>query len=88
VIVNPIEIAVAIHYNEEEMNAPKVTAKGERKLAQKIVEIARYHGVPILRDIPLAHSLNELEVGEEIPEELYEAMAEILRFVYKESQRE
>ena len=83
VIVNPAHIAVAIRFDKGDDKAPKVVAKGMRKHAEKIKEIAKHYGVPILRNIPLAQALNKLEIDEEIPEELYEAVAEVLAFVYK-----
>ncbi|RME73159.1 MAG: EscU/YscU/HrcU family type III secretion system export apparatus switch protein [Planctomycetota bacterium] len=84
VVTNPHEIAVALEYDEDDpnMNAPRVLCKGERIIAQQIIEEAKRHGVPIMRNIALAHSLNELEVDDEIPEELYEAVAELLNWVY------
>ena len=57
-------------------------AKGQRVMAEKIKEVARQFGVPIMRNVPLAHALHDLDIGEEIPEELYEAVAEVLNFVY------
>ena len=83
VIVNPDHIAVAIQYDEDTMGAPSVIAKGERLWAEKIKEIAKEEGIPILRNVPLAGALNKLEVGEEVPEDLYDAVAEILQFVYQ-----
>lgn len=83
VIINPHKIAVALRYDEEKDNAPRVIAKGGGKIAQKIIETARRAGVPILRNVELARALNEVELEQEIPEELYEAVAEILRFVYE-----
>ncbi|MCB9640378.1 MAG: flagellar biosynthesis protein FlhB [Myxococcales bacterium] len=83
VIVNPEHIAVAIKYDKEGETAPKVVAKGERLWAQKIKEIAKEKGIPILRNVPLAAALNKLDLGQEIPEELYDAVAEILQFVYQ-----
>jgi flagellar biosynthesis protein FlhB len=78
VVVNPTHIAVALQYEEAHMNAPRVVAKGEMFLAQKIIEIAKSHNVPVIRNITLARSLFTLELEEEIPEELYETVAEIL----------
>ena len=78
VVVNPTHVAVALQYDEAKMNAPQVIAKGEMLLAQKIRRIAERHNVPILRNVELAHTLLALELDEEIPEELYEAVAEIL----------
>ena len=81
VVVNPTHLAVALSYEETTMNAPQIVAKGELLLAQKIIALAKQHNVPVIRNVPLAHSLYALELGEEIPEELYEAVAEILKLV-------
>jgi flagellar biosynthesis protein FlhB len=78
VVINPTHLAVALQYEEDHMNAPRVVAKGEMFLAQKIIEIAKSHNVPVIRNITLARSLFTLEIEEEIPEELYETVAEIL----------
>jgi len=83
VVVNPTHIAVAIKYDSDNDKAPKVVAKGMRVHAEKIKELAKQYGVPILRNVPLAQALNKLDVGEEVPEELYEAVAEVLSFVFK-----
>jgi flagellar biosynthesis protein FlhB len=85
VVVNPDHIAVALRYDRDGTAAPVVVAKGERLLAEKIKEVAREAGVPIFRDVPLARALAGMEEGDEIPEALYEAVAEILRVVYAES---
>jgi flagellar biosynthetic protein FlhB len=84
VVVNPDHIAVALRYDREGEAAPVVVARGERLLAEKIKEVAREAGVPIFRDVTLARSLRDVEEGDEIPEALYEAVAEILRVVYGE----
>lgn len=83
VVANPTHLAVALQYNEATMQAPKVTAKGQDSMALKIIEIAQQHKVPVIRNIGLAHSLFDLEEGHEIPEDLYEAVAEVLNFVYQ-----
>ncbi|MBK8014535.1 MAG: EscU/YscU/HrcU family type III secretion system export apparatus switch protein [Deltaproteobacteria bacterium] len=85
VIVNPTHIAVAIKYDKKKGKdaAPTVVAKGMRIHAEKIKELAKHYGVPILRNVPLAQALNKLDIDEEIPEELYEAVAEVLSFVFK-----
>lgn len=83
VVVNPTHLAIALRYNEATMVAPQVTAKGERLIAQTIISIARKNQVPIVRNVPLAHSLIEVEEGNEIPEGLYEPVAEILNWVYE-----
>jgi flagellar biosynthesis protein FlhB len=85
VVVNPTHIACALRYDEEqEDDAPVVLAVGEGDLARRIVDAARDYGVPVLRDIPLARALIELSPGDRIPEELYEAVAEILRAAWSE----
>jgi flagellar biosynthesis protein FlhB len=81
VVVNPEHIAVALRYDPEGDGAPVVVAKGERLVAERIKQIAREAGVPIFRDVGLARALAELAEGGEIPSELYEAVAEILRVV-------
>lgn len=82
VVVNPTHIAVAVKYDRERDAAPVVLAKGERLLAERIKQAAREAGVPIFRDVGLARALRDVEEGDEIPEALYEAVAEILRVVY------
>lgn len=83
VVTNPTEIAVAIKYDDTEMAAPQILAKGQRLFAQTIREYAEEANIPIVRDVPLAWTLIELDIGDEIPEELYAAVAEILVYVYK-----
>lgn len=84
VITNPTHFAVAIKYDQSVSSAPRVVAKGEGFVAQKIKEIANEHGVPIVENKPLAQALYKgVEVGEEIPAEFYRAVAEILAMVYK-----
>jgi len=86
VIVNPVHIACALRYDEEGGDeAPVLVASGHGDLAAKIVEAARQYGVPVLRDVPLARALVELEVGSAVPEALYEAVAEILREAWEET---
>ena len=83
VIVNPTHLATALKYGQEEDLAPSVVAQGQGEMAKLIVEAARAYGVPIVRDVPVARALNELEIGDEIPEALYEAVAEILRELWQ-----
>lgn len=83
VVTNPTHLAIAIKYNKQEMNAPEIVAKGQRLYAEFIRNLAEEHNIPIVRNIPLAWSLIELEIGDEIPEKLYLAVAEILTFVYR-----
>jgi flagellar biosynthesis protein FlhB len=79
VIVNPTHLATALGYDEAEDAAPKIVAQGQGEQARRILDVARAAGVPVIRDVPVARALMDLEVGEEIPEALYEAVAEILR---------
>lgn len=83
VITNPTHLAVAIKYDAEKAKAPVVLAKGEDYLAQKIREKAKENGIEIVENKPLARMLYaNVEIGEEIPPELYQAVAEILAMVY------
>ena len=83
VVTNPTEIAVALQYQKEKMVAPTVIAKGRGYVALKIREVAEQHNVPIVENPPLARLLEKsTEIGAEIPEELYNAVAEVLAFVY------
>lgn len=83
VITNPTELAIAVKYDEKEMVAPQIMAKGQRLFAETIRGYAIEAKVPIVQNVPLAWSLIELDVGAEIPEELYQAVAEILVVVYR-----
>jgi flagellar biosynthesis protein FlhB len=83
VIVNPTHVAVALKYDRAEMDAPTVVAKGAELMASQIRKLAVEADVPILRDVPLARALYDLEIDTTIPEELYEAVAEVLRWVYQ-----
>jgi flagellar biosynthesis protein FlhB len=89
VVVNPTHIACALRYDEEEGDeAPLVVSVGEGDLARQIVEAAHAYGIPVLRDVPLARALVELVPGDRIPEELYEAVAEILREAWSQPKTE
>lgn len=84
VVVNPTHIAVAIRYRKEEGHAPRVIAKGKGELAERIRELARAHGVPIVEDIGLARLLyKRVKLGKAVPAETYRAVAAILAFVYR-----
>jgi flagellar biosynthetic protein FlhB/flagellar biosynthesis protein len=76
------EIAVALKYDKEKDAAPRVVAKGMRLKAEKILGIAREYKIPVMKNIPLANALYRIDVGQEVPEELYDAVAEVLNFVY------
>ena len=75
------QTAVALHYDWR--GAPRITAKGTGGTADSILELARKHGVPIHEDPALVTVLSQISLGQEIPEELYLAIAEILAFVYR-----
>lgn len=83
VIVNPEHLATALRYVDGEDEAPKIVASGDGDLARRIQEAARAYGIPIIRDVPVARALRDLEVGDTIPEALYEAVAEILKEIYE-----
>lgn len=88
VIVNPTHFATALAYHEERDEAPRVVSQGRGELARKIQDAARAYGVPVVRDVPVARALAELEVGDAIPEALYEAVAEILREIWEREEEE
>jgi flagellar biosynthetic protein FlhB len=84
ILVNPTHVAVALKYDPPEMDAPIVLAKGADHLAEKIMEIARAHGVPILRRPELARTIySTVEIGEPIPQNLYIAVAEVLAMLHR-----
>ena len=84
VITNPTELAVAIQYDSDGDGAPLCIAKGAGYIAAKIREIAAASGISIVENKPIARLLfRKVEVGEEIPVELYQAVAEILAYVYR-----
>jgi flagellar biosynthesis protein len=78
-------LAVALHYDRK--GAPRVVAKGRGTVGDKIVAVAREHGVPIEDNEVLAGALANVELGDEIPAELYKAVAEVLIFVMRLSGR-
>lgn len=83
VVTNPDHVAVALKYDRDRDGAPRVIAKGMDFKAENIKAIARDAEVPMLRNVPLAHALLRTDVNQEIPEELYDAVAEVLNFVYQ-----
>jgi flagellar biosynthetic protein FlhB len=83
VVTNPTHLAVAIRYDADKMYAPVVVAKGAGYMAEKIRDIARTHGVPVIENKPVAQLLYKMvDVDGAIPEDLYRAVAEILAYVY------
>jgi flagellar biosynthesis protein len=79
------QLAVALHYDKS--GAPRVVAKGRGSIGEKIIEVARAHDIPIEENEVLAGALSNVELGDEIPAELYKAVAEVLIFVLRLSGR-
>lgn len=77
------KLAVALHYDRERKGAPTVVAKGKGAIGARIIEVARAHDIPIEENEVLAGALSNVELGEEIPAELYKAVAEVLVFVLR-----
>lgn len=75
--------AVSLKYERGKDAAPKVTAKGRGAVAEKILALAREHGVPIEKDTTMLEALYRLDINEEIPEDLYQIVAELLAFIYR-----
>jgi len=88
VVTNPDHVAVALQYDHENDSAPRVIAKGVDGVAEELKKIAKESDVAMLRNVPLAHALLRVDVGEEIPEDLYDAVAEVLNFVYELKQQQ
>lgn len=87
VIVNPTHYAAAIRYDTATMHAPKLIAKGQDEVALKIISIARHHGIPVVPNRPLARALYKLPLDTTIPGEFFQAVAEVLAFVYNLKKR-
>ncbi len=84
VVVNPTHFAVALMYKPGEMDAPRVVAKGTDQLAKRIREIARQNGIPVVSQPPLARALyKQVKVGKSVPEDLFQAVASVLAYVYR-----
>ena len=75
--------AIALRYSPETGSAPKIVAKGEGFVAEEILQIARENDIPLRQDPALAGALATLDIGAQIPPELFRAVAEVLGFVYK-----
>jgi flagellar biosynthetic protein FlhB len=83
VVTNPTHIACALKYDAEEMASPMLLAKGTELIAKKIADIAREHGIPVIENAPVARAVFKMvDINQQIPPELYKAVAEILMFVY------
>ncbi len=84
VITNPTRLAVALRYDNDSMTAPIVVAKGAGVIAKRIREVAKEHKVPIVEDKPLARALfKTVDLNETVPENLFQAVAEVMAYVYK-----
>jgi flagellar biosynthesis protein len=79
-IINPPDIAIALSYDGK--RAPKVTAKGQGLIAGQIIERAQEHNIPLHTDAAMVKVLSKLSLGDEIPRELYLAVAEVIAFIY------
>jgi type III secretion protein U len=86
VVVNPTHIAIALRYDESECDAPYIVARGREEDALAIRKEAKALGIQMVRDVPLARSLIHYDVGEEVPEELYQAAAAVLRVAMESSE--
>jgi flagellar biosynthesis protein len=80
---SPLPGAVALHYDG--VGAPRVTAKGSGAVAERILQVAREHGIPLHEDPALLDLLGRLDLGAEIPRALYVAVAEVIAFAYRVS---
>lgn len=84
IVTNPTHISVAIKYDRDKMDAPKVVAKGADLLAQRIRELAKEANIPLVENVPLARTLYKtVKVGQGVPRVLYQAVAEVLAYVYR-----
>ena len=83
-ITNPVHLAIAIDYLEEKESAPRILTMGKGLVADRIIRIAQEERIPIMRNVPLAQTLFEKgKIGDYIPEETFEAVAEILHWLKK-----
>ena len=80
--------AIALRYEPKQDRAPKLVAKGRGYLAEKILELARQYNIPVREDKNLLQILSRLDLNQEIPAEVYQAVAEILAFIYRLSNRQ
>jgi flagellar biosynthetic protein FlhB len=86
VLTNPTHYAVALKYDRDTMTAPRLIAKGKDAFARRIADLARQHDIPVLERKPLARAIYaSVEVDQEIPPNLYRAIAEILAYLYRGS---
>jgi flagellar biosynthetic protein FlhB len=89
IITNPTHVAVALKYDIENMQAPLVLAKGQRLVAERIKDLGRQVGIPLVENKPLARALfKAVHIGDEIPEDLFKAVAQVLAFVFQLKRRD
>ena len=79
-VINSPDIAIALSYDG--INAPRVTAKGRGRTAEQIIDLAKEHNIPLHTDVVLVNVLSKISLGDEIPRELYLAIAEVIAFSY------
>lgn len=84
-LINPPDIAIALNYDGK--SAPRVTAKGQGKIAEQILKTANEHDIPLQTDPKLAKILATVPLNDEIPQELYKAVAEVIAFAYLLSEK-
>ena len=84
-MTTPVPLAVALQYDKAGMPTPRVIARGRGDSGKAIVALAREHGIPIEENAPLAEALAQVEIGDDIPEGLYRAVAEVLIFIMRAS---
>jgi flagellar biosynthesis protein len=82
-MIKPAPLAVALHYHKGIVPVPRVVAKGRGASGEAILALAREHGVPIEENAPLAEALAQVELGEDTPDALYRAVAEVLVFILR-----
>ncbi len=85
--IDELRRAIALQYDPNKNEAPSVTASGRGWLAERIIQLANDNSVPIIEDNALAKALGDLPLGEEVPQELYEAVAAIYAFIIEADQR-
>ena len=83
----PIPLAVALQYDKKDVPTPRVIARGRGATGTAILALAKEHGIPIEENAPLAEALAQVELGDDIPDALYRAVAEVLIFILRASGR-
>jgi flagellar biosynthesis protein len=86
-MTKPPPLAVALHYDKSSVPVPRVVARGRGASGEAILRLAREHGVPVEENAPLAEALAQVEIGDDIPEALYRAVAEVLIFILRAAGR-